>query len=211
MASLRDVQKKEETRNVEAEHEWNEASEVNQLAVEKLKKYRGEQQGLQNTLSDKQQQLQQTEDTKTLILKGIQQKQTACEEEVKELKTSIASLQENYRANLVAVARLRAETQTDQYQMEEKTKRVEELVEEEKRLMQLLQEKEAYNASRRNEVEQQKQSVLMAKQTLAEKNRRLVQLNEDLKEQEELYSSEKKLLLQRRTTQQVTVDLRDEQ
>ena len=95
--------------------------------------------------------------------------------------------------------------QNDQLQLDDVSRRVLEIQEEEKRLMQVLQEKEAFNASRRSEVDQQKQGVLVAKQVLAEKNRRLVQLNEDLKEQEELYSSEKKLLLQRRATQQVCV------
>ena len=90
------------------------------------------------------------------------------EEELKELKSSIASLQENYRSNLVAVTRLQAETQNDQLQLDDVSRRVLEIQEEEKRLMQVLQEKEAFNASRRSEVDQQKQGVLVAKQVLAE-------------------------------------------
>lgn len=205
LASLQDVLRKETIKEEETQQQLKEATETNQVVMDRLQKAQAEKQTTQSTLAEKQLQLQQNEETKTLIVKNMQQKQASCEEELKELKSSIASLQENYRSNLVAVTRLQAETQNDQLQLDDVSRRVLEIQEEEKRLMQVLQEKEAFNASRRSEVDQQKQGVLVAKQVLAEKNRRLVQLNEDLKEQEELYSSEKKLLLQRRATQQVCV------
>lgn len=73
----------------------------------------------------KKEELQRSEETRQMLVAGMQQKQAASESELKELKETIARYEANYREELVQVTRLEAEVSLTRKRIQEKQQQAE--------------------------------------------------------------------------------------
>lgn len=66
--------------------------------------------------------LQRSDETRRMLVTGMQQKQMTSESELKELKEAISGYETSYREELVQVTRLEAEVEIIRKQIQEKQK-----------------------------------------------------------------------------------------
>ena len=77
---------------------------------------------IKEEIERKKEELQRSDETRRMLVTGMQQKQMTSESELKELKEAISGYETSYREELVQVTRLEAEVDIIHKQIQEKQK-----------------------------------------------------------------------------------------